>query len=515
MNKDYCLLDEPWLPVRLTDGRVVELGLLEVFQRSGEIVALAETAPPSLVAQYRILLAITHRALTQAFGTWKDKDRARWYREGLPVSEICAYLEHWRERFWLFHPEFPFMQVAALDTAEETCDKCKPWTQIALASANGNTPVVFDHAYDSEPTSISPAQAVATLLGYLQFTPGGLVKTIRDADKAGALVNTAAVIPIGETLSKTICLCLHPCSTGFGEQDLPAWEREPLTISELRGDPVLATGPNDRYTRQSRAVLLVHEDSDAIRWLRFAAGLALGEDANAPDPMASFRAGSNGLVRVTFTEGRALWRDLPALVPNPTGESQPAEVLNYAIGLRQLESFDETYQPLLVAGLASDKAKLLRWRVDRIALPADILLDASKALHLRRLVESAELFCSELRSLATRVLSETLPDPSSKDTRSRARDLLDAGPFVVSYYACVERELTNIMSLIGGDKTDDAEMLWRRTLHEAAQSAWDQLLTGMGGSSRALKADAKYWPQFHGLLNKRVPKQESLTVKEA
>lgn len=104
MSKDFCLLDEPWLPVRLADGRVLELGLLEVFDRSGEIVALAETAPPSLVAQYRLLLAITHRALVMAFGNWRDKDRVRWYREGLPLTEIRAYLEYWRERFWLFHP---------------------------------------------------------------------------------------------------------------------------------------------------------------------------------------------------------------------------------------------------------------------------------------------------------------------------------------------------------------------------------------------------------------------------
>src|SRR5690606_26595266 len=100
-----------------------------------------------LVAQYRLLLAITHRALTTAFGSWRDKDRVRWYRDGLPLAEIKAYLQHWRERFWLFHPEFPFLQVAALATAEETRDKRKPWTQIALASANGNTPVVFDHVW--------------------------------------------------------------------------------------------------------------------------------------------------------------------------------------------------------------------------------------------------------------------------------------------------------------------------------------------------------------------------------
>src|SRR3990167_5831328 len=97
MSKAFCLLDERWLPVRLSNGSVVEMGLLEVFARSSEIVALAETAPPNLVAQYRMLLAITHRALTRAFSRWDDEDRARWYQEGLPVAEIHAYLEHWRE----------------------------------------------------------------------------------------------------------------------------------------------------------------------------------------------------------------------------------------------------------------------------------------------------------------------------------------------------------------------------------------------------------------------------------
>jgi len=515
MNKDYSLLDEPWLPVRLADGRVMELGLLDVFERSKEIVALADTNPPNLVAQYRLLLAITHRAMERAFGGWKDKDRVRWFRNGLPVGEIRDYLEHWRDRFWLFHPDFPFMQVAALANTKETSEKRKPWTQIALASANGNTPVVFDHAHDDAPTCILSGHAISTLLGFLQFTPGGLVKTLRDADKAGALVNTAAVIPVGDSLAKTLCLCLHPSQTDHGDVDLPSWERDPLSINQLRGDPVLASGANDRYTRQSRAVLFLREADGSIRWLRFAAGLALGDDSNAPDPMASFRAGTNGLVRMTFTEGRALWRDLPALVPNPTGESQPAAVLNYAIGLRQLVSFDDIYQPLLVAGIASDQAKLLRWRIEQIALPGELLIDANKALLLRQLVEQAESLFGELRQMATRTLAETLPDSVSKDTRNRARDVLNAGPFASTYFASAERELPKVMNLIGNTQPDDAVLLWCETLREAALRAWDQLLVGMGGSPRALKADAKYWPRFRSLLNKHVPKQEPLIAKES
>lgn len=515
-SKDFCLLDECWLPVRLTDGRSVELGLLETFRRSSEIAALGETSPPSLVAQYRLLLAITHRALSHdAPALWTNQDRARWYREGLPVERIRDYLEHWLERFWLFHPRYPFMQVAALASAEETKNKRKPWMQIALASASGNAPLLFDHARDDAPVRIRPAEALSLLLGYLQFTPGGLVKTLRDSDKAGALANTAAIVPIGETLAKTLCLNLHPAPTGNeAAPDLPAWEREPLTIPQLRGNPVLATGPNDRYTRQSRAVLLLRETDGNIRWLRFAAGLALGEDVQASDPMASFRAGQNGLVRLTFTEGRAFWRDLPALVPNPSGNTQAAAVLNYAIGLYKEETFDAIFQPLLVAGLASDQAKLLRWRLEQIALPAALLEDADKALYLRKLVALAEDLFKSASNVMVSMLAATQPTSSSKDARNRARDLLQTGPFTSSYFSLAERALPQLLSLLGEGNIETANELWCETLRNAARKAWDRVLIGLGCSAPALRAEAQYRHRFYGVLKKYVPQPESTTVKE-
>ncbi|RMX15405.1 type I-E CRISPR-associated protein Cse1/CasA [Vandammella animalimorsus] len=513
-ERAFNLLDEPWLPVRLADGRTEMLGLLEVFRRSSEITALAETAPPSLVAQYRLLLAILHRALSRAHPQgWKDKERARWYRQGLPVDAVCGYLEDWRERFWLFHPERPFMQVAALAEAEETCDKFKPWTQIALASANGNTPVVFDHACDSVPSAIDPALALNALLGFLQFTPGGLVKVLRDSDKAGALANTAAILPLGETLAKTLLLCLHPWR---GEEDLPAWERAAPTLSELRGKSILATGSNDRYTRQSRAVLLRREADGRVQWLHFAAGLALEEDGNAPDPMASFRTGSNGNpVRVSFVEGRAFWRDLPVLVPNPQKKnSQPAAVLSYAMTLHDELDFEPVYQPLLVAGLASDQAKLLRWRLERISLPLALLEDADRALYLCELVAKAETVFGDIRALATYMLAESMPEPSHKDTRSRARSLLDTGSFASSYFASAERFLPEVLRQLGDGQFESATRDWNQALRSSASTAWHQVVQGMGLSVSALRSDAKYLPRFHALLNKHFPRAESHPVYE-
>ncbi|MDX3905105.1 MAG: type I-E CRISPR-associated protein Cse1/CasA [Pigmentiphaga sp.] len=513
MDKSFSLLDEEWLPVRFGDGTVVRLGLKEVFARSREIVALAETAPPSLVAQYRLLLAIVHRALTQARERWGDEDRADWHAEGLPLSDIHAYLERWRDRFWLFHPEVPFLQVPALASAPETRDKRKPWTQIALASANGNTPVVFDHAWDGDPVTITAADAVCTLLGFLQFTPAGLVKSLRDSDKAGALVNTAAVVPLGPNLASTLCLALHPAPTAHAEPDLPAWEREPLTTDQIRAEPVLATGPNDRYTRQSRAVLLVRENDGGVRWLHFGAGQALGEDPHAPDPMASYRAGSNGLVRLTFTEGRAIWRDLPALVPDQGSGGQPAAVLNYAINLHLADATRPPHQLLLIAGVASDQAKILRWRADSIVLPSELLINPDKAQQLGSLLRAAESLFSDARRLATWMLAHALPDSKSKDTQGRARALLEAGPFAATYFATMERALPGALRELGEGAIGDASD-WHQAMRGAALRAWNEVLICLGQSARALRADGEYTPRFHALLNKWCPKPQVALSEE-
>lgn len=506
MRTTFNLLDEPWLPVRLTDGRIVEVGLIDAFRRSSGIAALADTSPPGLVAEYRLLLAILHRALTTNIGTWTTRDRARWHQEGLPVDHVIGYLEQWRERFWLIHPTHPFMQVAALATTDATRDKRKPWTQIALASANGNAPMVFDHACDISPAPLTYAHSITTLLGFLQFTPGGLVKTIRDADKAGALVNTAAVIPVGDTLAQTLSLGLHPAPLERNEPDLPAWERDPPTIDALRGEPMLTTGPNDRYTRLSRAVLFDAEADGTLRWLRFAAGLALGEDPK-PDPMAAFRNGSNGPVRITFREGRAVWRDLPALVPAPSsGDARAASTLEWALAVHdRLDPDRIRHQPLLIAGVASDQAKLLRWRVEQITLPVALLQEADKTLALQRLVAEAESLHDALRTLAARMLAASLPDPERKDTLARAREMLDNGPLSTTFFAEAERALPALLACLATDGFDAADRQWRAVLRGSAVSAWRQVLHGMGTRSAALRADAKYRGRYLALLAERVP----------
>lgn len=500
ITKRVSLLDEPWLPVRMLSGEVRELGLLALFEQASQIVALAETAPPSLMAQYRLLLAITHRALSAQTPEWGQRDLRNWFTQGLPTEAMTTYLEKWRDRFWLFHPEHPFVQVADLATAAETGEKFKPWTQIDLASVSGNAPVVFNHSVDTAPGAISPLHAIRTLLGFLQCTPGGLVKVFRDADKAGPLANTAAALPLGESLAQTLILSLHPASPDH--EDLPSWERPALTVANLKSSPLLATGPNDRFTRQTRAVLFQREEDGAIRWLRFAAGQGLEEDPHAPDPMANFREGSTGPVRLTFSEGRALWRDLPALLPDGGDKkSAPAAILDSATRLNK--SLGKKHLRLLVAGLASDQAKLLRWRVEHLALPLALLEQPEITRTARDMLEMAETLFASLKGAAVQLIADTLPDSQQKDTRSRARALFDAGPAAPLFFARAERALMTTLAQLEQDP-DVAERQWQQVLKEAALAAWETLLASQGGGARLWRANAKAQPRLWSAIREQL-----------
>ncbi|MBX9349075.1 type I-E CRISPR-associated protein Cse1/CasA [Chromobacterium vaccinii] len=501
MNARFNLLDETWLPVRKLDGRVEMVGLLELFARAGEMSGLAETDPPNLIAQYRLLLAIFHRALAHGKGQWSSRDMAGYYREGLPVDLIHAYLEQWRERFFLFHPEFPFMQVAALATAEETRDKTKPWTQIALSSSTGNAPVLFDHSIDDYPQPITLEKALSHLLGCLQSVPGGLVKVLRTSDRAGPLANCAAVLPLGANLAKTLVLALHPCKPEIN--DLPSWEKEAITMAELSADSKLVTGPNDRYTRQCRAVLLLQDGPlNLVRHILFSEGVAIEESEHVPDPMVNYFMGKESVVKLGFQAGRAIWRDMATLLPDVQQESGlRAPVLVWANSI--LANQSGVSLDVMVAGWAMKPRKaaaIERWRLDHLVLPAYLLLQPEAADELRDHLSLSEKDFTQFSHVATMMLTYSMPDESHKDTRSRARSLFENGPAGTLYFSALERQLPRLLDLIGESRLDQADAHWAASRRAALEQAWIAACQQSGTTAKALRAQERAEPAYRSLL---------------
>src|SRR5690606_17670575 len=100
---------------------------------------------------------------------------------------------------------------------------------------------------------------------------------------------------------------------------------------------------------------------------------------------------------------RAIWRDLPALLPSSLQSGQQAAVLGWAANLNLQLGYWDVYQPILMAGIASkiQEPKFYRWRSEYIALPASMLTNPDISAQLREQIKRAESLHEKLRTLAT------------------------------------------------------------------------------------------------------------------
>ena len=63
MHDSFNLIDEPWIPVLWSDGRVGDVSLSEAISHAPSIRSITGDVPTQGFTIHRLLLAILHRAL--------------------------------------------------------------------------------------------------------------------------------------------------------------------------------------------------------------------------------------------------------------------------------------------------------------------------------------------------------------------------------------------------------------------------------------------------------------------
>lgn len=258
----FDLVDRPWLLVRDLRGATGEVSLAEVFRRSGELAGLAGDVPTQVFALTRLLLAVLHGALRGPMNV--DGWERLWGTDGLPTGEIESYLDTYRHRFDLFHPETPFLQVAGLRTEKgELSDLSKLIADVP----NGHR--FFSNRLGSD-LSLTFAEAARWLVHCQAFDPSGIksgaVGDSRVKGGKGYPIGTGwagylgGVLPEGPTLRETLLLNLIARDFGDSarapEADRPVWEREPDGPAEREPERLSPAGPVELFTWQSRRIRL-------------------------------------------------------------------------------------------------------------------------------------------------------------------------------------------------------------------------------------------------------------------
>ena len=117
----------------MDDGTIKRFGLIELFENLPNVSSLVTDTEMEEPALFRLLLAIVYRALDPVL----EDDYMEWWDEGgFPTDRVVDYLNSHEDRFWLFHPEHPFLQTIIDPKADLPTE-----LDVLLAEPNGPEPM--------------------------------------------------------------------------------------------------------------------------------------------------------------------------------------------------------------------------------------------------------------------------------------------------------------------------------------------------------------------------------------
>ena len=548
-NPEYNLLDEPWIPVRLVDGTITDVGLLELLRRTTDIADLACELPTQSIAIQRLILAIAYRVATPR----DARDWARQWDEGAPTEQMIEYLERWRDRFYLFGGRFPFMQVADLRTAKDAVSGLE---KLIADVPNGEQ--FFTTRHGRALACIPPSEAARWLVHAQAYDPSG----IRSGAVGDSQVKGGKGYPIGpawcghlglvwlkgKDLDETLVLNLIPASTAAlrgvdSSTDWGACSWEDLEPeNSVRGDYSLldpAGTPKELsiprlLTWHSRRIRLVG-DSSGVTGVVLAQGDKLApQEMRLYEPQSLWRYSTPQSKKFKtdvymprkFEAGRALWRNLPGTLPTvttvqgvdkqPKQEFLPSATLSFhyqldnasiqttypkvmriqAVGVTygpQESTFEDIYSDELTLSVAV-------MRVEREDLSAEIDRQV-------RLTEEVARDVGTLAANLARAAGES-GDGAGDGARDRAKEL---------FFSAVDSDFRTWLTQVDGhESARDVGRRWERTLRQHATDIQTELVRGASSSAIIGRDTGRGYMNvgiaenyFRSALNKRLPVQNT------
>ena len=544
-NPEFNLLDEAWIPVRLLDGTIADVGLLELLRRTTDIADLACELPTQSIAIQRLVLAIAYRVAPPG----DARDWARQWDDGAPTERMIEYLERWRDRFYLFGGRFPFMQVADLRTAKDSVSGLE---KLIADVPNGEQ--FFTTRHGRALACIPPSEAARWLVHAQAYDPSG----IRSGAVGDSQVKGGKGYPIGPSwcghlglvwlkgkdLDETLVLNLIPAdaaglrgvesSTEWGACSWEAAEPE----NAVRGDYSLldpSGTPRDvsiprLLTWHSRRIRLVG-DSSGVTGVVLAQGDKLApQEMRLYEPQSLWRYSTPQSKKFKtdvymprkFEAGRALWRNLPGTLPTvttvqgvdkqPKQEFLPSATLSFhyqldnalieatypkvmriqAVGVTygpQEATFDDIYSDELTLSVAV-------MRVEREDLSAEIDRQV-------RLTEDVARDVGTLAANLARAAGES-GDGAGDGARDRAKEL---------FFSAVDTDFRTWLSQVDGhESARDAGRRWERALRQHATDIQAELVRGASSSAIIGRDTGRGYMNvgiaenyFRSALNKRLP----------
>lgn len=340
---EFNLLDEPWILVLDEAYRVKEVSLIDALCNAHLYRDLAGEMPTQDVAVLRLLLAVLLSIFLRRDPDGEEvevtEDNAvelwmtLWERGKFPDELIRGYLEQYRERFWLFHPERPFYQVQS----------AKIGTGYTAAKLNGemsessNKIRLFPVRTGDGKNRLTYPEAARWLLHLNAYDDTSSKPKGRGLPSPGAgwLGKLGLIFAQGSSLFETLMLNMTLLEDGGNSwaEPQPIWEEEQLREKE-RVEIAPPDNPPALLTLQSRRILLTRDGEFVVGYSLLGGDFFEKQDALfeqmtvwRPDgKRGNKNAKIDGWLPRRHDPARQIWRDLPLIITKDDSGHQPGVV---------------------------------------------------------------------------------------------------------------------------------------------------------------------------------------------
>ena len=498
---EFNLLDEPWIRVMTEDCTVVERSLMQVLLNSHRYQRLAGELPTQDVALLRLLLAILQTVFYRVDPEGEDdpiEDRAAairrwqalWNAGRFPVQPIRTYLETWKDRFWLFHPEHPFYQVPAAAVGT----KFKASKLNGELSESAHKMRLFPLRDGEEKETLSYAEAARWLVTLIGFDDSASTKK-ETGTGTGWLGDRVNVYAIGENLFETLMLNLVFLKDGryVWAENMPAWEQPTMTTAKKREIP-LPDNQAELLTLQSRRLILSREEN-RVTGFSSTGGDFFGKEGRVnafSEQMTLWRAGKTPknavpqFVPAPVDPWRQMWRDFEVILGRREDTHIPG-VVAWLTELRRKNVIPRKYVHITSVGVTYDskKGSIADIVSDHLDFQMS-LLDAAGELWI--VLVGGEIHLIDKVARALGALAEGLHlaqggqlDGAGKKARQSQRD---EGMRLL--YAAVDLPFREWLAHIGAQHEDDEntraqeQQCWRSIVFRIADNLGSEMVRDAG-----------------------------------
>lgn len=372
-EKEFNLIEEPWIRVIDFDCNVSEVSLKHLFRNAHNYKDLSGELPTQDFAILRLLLAVLHTVFSRYdtdgnAASFEDEEDAveRWqelWKKGeFPYEVTDNYLEQVKESFWLFHPTRPFYQTehATIGT-EYSAPKL-----FGNLSESGNKIRLFPSVSGEEKQSMSFSEAARWLI-YVNAYDDTAVKPSTegkenakkkgisfDSPGVGWLGKIGLISILGNNLFETLMLNLVFLneSKELFEKEKPIWEREIIPDAE-RVKIALPNNLSELYTLQSRRLFLKRED-DKVTGYYLLGGDFFDRENAFVEPMTVWKntekKSADIYVPRRHNVSKQFWRDFSSLIMNEEKNRKPG-VISWIDLLTEAEVLENRLLGLKIASV--------------------------------------------------------------------------------------------------------------------------------------------------------------------